>query len=262
MGCVERENGSPKAVTRAVWPLAALGFVAALAPSVARAADVGDGVAANADAVTRDAVTRDAVTRDAVATDGDGHASRSRSPLADAPPVSSEEREPFRIKPGYAHLFATALVGSGLRFNNPYRLATPLGRDAESVSRSASYVDVGGAVTFGHPFGLQHGVALRTAVAIEGIGQIVLSSSYVVWRRWTQLALFGRAGVPLVLTPDATMGLEGSAGAAWFFLGGIGATAELVGNLFYGTGTADVATTTYPMVSLQAGLIVSYEVLP
>lgn len=259
MGLVEREGGSSKAPgmtpampgrTPPVGALAvgsppvgspmfvafvALAFVVALAPSVARAAD----------------------------TSFDDRSSRQR-PLAEAPSAAerSDARDPFRIKPGYAHLFATALVGSGLRFNNPYRLATPLGGDAESVSRSATYVDVGGAVTFGHPFGLQHGVALRTAVAVEGIGQLVLTPSYVVWRRWTKLALFGRAGVPLVLTPDATMGLEGSAGAAWFFLGGIGATAEIVGDLFYGTGTADVATTTYPMLSLQAGLIVSYEVLP
>lgn len=173
-----------------------------------------------------------------------------------------EKEEPFRTKDGYAQLFVSVMGGTGLRFNNPYRLATPLGDDAESVSRTAGYVDIGIAATVGNPLGIQHGFAMRTTVAAEGVGQVVMTPSYFGWRRWGAWALYGRAGSPLVLSPKVTWGLEASAGGAWFFLGGLGLTAEIVGDLFYGAGTRDMAVTTYPVLSAQLGLLGTYEVLP
>src|SRR5262245_41434599 len=71
---------------------------------------------------------------------------RSQTARADgeAPPAPrSPKEEPFATKPGYSQIFATVMGGTGLRFNNPYRLATPLGGDAESVSRTAAFVDFG-----------------------------------------------------------------------------------------------------------------------
>jgi hypothetical protein len=173
-----------------------------------------------------------------------------------------EKEEPFRTKPGYVQLFATTFFGSGLRFNNPYRLATVLGDDAESVSRTATYVDIGIGATFGSPLGLQHGATLRTSAALQGVGQVVMTPSYLAWRRWSAFALYGRAGLPIVLTPDVTGGLEAGVGGTWFFLGGFGLAAEVVGDLFYGAGTRDAAVTTYPILSGQLGLVAAYEVLP
>jgi hypothetical protein len=181
----------------------------------------------------------------------------------DAPAsLPPKPEEPFATKPGYAQFFTTVMGGTGLRFNNPYRLSTPLGGDAESVSRTNAYVDLGLAMTFGSPLGFQHGAALRTTVGVEGVGQVVMTPSYFLWRRKGALAAFGRAGVPLVLTPDTTIGLEAALGGAFFFLGGIGVVAEMVGDLFYGTGTREIATATYPVLSGQLGLIGTYEVLP
>ena len=93
--------------------------------------------------------------------------SSARAEEDTAPPAEKPKAEtaPLATKPGYVQLFFTSFFGEGLRFNNPYRLATPLGGDAESVSRTAPYVDIGFAATFGHPLGLQHGAALRTTVA-------------------------------------------------------------------------------------------------
>lgn len=178
---------------------------------------------------------------------------------AEKPPA---EPDPLGSKPGYVQLFFTSFFGDGLRFNNPYRLATPLGDDAESLSTTAPYVDIGIAVTLGHPLGIQHGAALRTSVAARGVGQVVMTPSYLAWRRWRALAVYGRAGTPLVLTPDVTWGLEAGLGATYFFLGGIGVAAEIVGDVFYGAGTRDKATTTYPVLSGQLGFVVAYEVLP
>jgi hypothetical protein len=172
------------------------------------------------------------------------------------------EPDPFRVKPGYAQLFLTTFFGDGLRFDNPYRLATPLGSNAESVSRTAPYIDIGLGATFGNPLGLQHGGTLRTTAALHGVGQVVMTPSYLAWRRWRSIALDGRLGVPLVVSPDVTWGLEAAVGATWFLLGGFGVSAEVVGDVFYGAGTREKATVTYPVLSGQLGFVVAYEVLP
>jgi hypothetical protein len=161
-----------------------------------------------------------------------------------------------------ATVLASALFGDGLRFDNPYRLATPLGSTAESVSRTSSYVDLGVAIVLGDARGLQHGAALRTSVAVEGVQQGVFTPSYLLWRRFKYWALFGRVGPSIVLAPDLTWGFEASAGGAWFARAGVGVAAELVGDVFYGAGTRDVATPAYPVLSGQLGVIVSYEVFP
>ena len=185
-----------------------------------------------------------------------------RSTSVAEPEVVAKEPDPFRTKPGYVQIFASVMVGTGLRFNNPYRLATPLGDDAESLSRTAVYTDFGLGVTFGNPLGIQHGLALRVSAAVEGVGQVVATPSYLLWRRWHSLAAFGRLGFPVVLTPSPTWGFEASAGGAWFFLGGVGLVAEIVGDVIYGAGTADVGTATYPLLSGQLGLLTTFEVMP
>jgi len=179
-----------------------------------------------------------------------------------APEKPRPEGDPFRTKPGYLQIFATTFVGDGLRFNNPYRLATPLGDNAESVSRTAPYLDIGFGATFGNPLGVQHGGALRTSGALSGVGQIVMTPSYLAWRRWRAIAVYGRAGTPVVITPDLTWGLEAGLGLTWFFLGGFGVAAEMVGDVFYGAGTRDKATVAYPVLSGQLGFVMAYEVLP
>jgi hypothetical protein len=188
---------------------------------------------------------------------GVAHADEAE-PAAEQP----KKEDPFAAKPGYAQIFASVMGGTGLRFNNPYRLATPLGGDAQSISRTNAYVDIGLAMTLGSPLGFQHGASLRTTVSVEGVGQVVMTPSYFGWRRKGPLAAFGRAGIPLVISPDVTWGFEGALGGVFFFLGGVGVVAEVVGDVFYGTGTRDVGTATYPVLSGQLGLLGTYEVLP
>ena len=171
-------------------------------------------------------------------------------------------RLPSVRRPWSMSVFATAFVGDGLRFNNPFRLATQLGSDARSVSRTASYADVGAALALGDPASASHGLALRASVAVEGVPQAVLTPSYVLFRRWNAWAAYGRAGLPVVVTPDPTWGVEGAAGGVWFVRAGIGLAAELVGDLFYGAGTREVATPAYPVLSGQAGVWLSWEAWP
>jgi len=176
--------------------------------------------------------------------------------------AADESHAPPGKKSGWVDLFATAFVGDGLRFNNPYRLATVLGSQAQSLSRTAVYTDLGGALLIGDPTFLAHGPVLRVSLALEGVQQAVLAPSYMVLHRWTSWSVYGRAGAPIVLTPETTFGIEGGAGAVFFVRAGVGLAAELVGDVFYGAGTREVATPAYPILSAQAGVWLSWEAMP
>jgi hypothetical protein len=159
--------------------------------------------------------------------------------------------------------FGTLALGKGLRFNNPYRLATPIGDSPESVSFTATYVDLGVGAAYGPVDGFQHGGELALGIATDGISQQVLGLSYVlIYPLLDDMLLRGRGGFPIVLGPDANIGFELAAGGAWLFTGGIGATAELTGSLFYGAATLDKTTTAIPMLALELGLWLDYEVFP
>jgi hypothetical protein len=164
--------------------------------------------------------------------------------------------------PRWIDLTATTFIGDGLRFNNPYRLATVLGSTAQSVSRTAGYADVGAAVSLGDPARSAHGIALRVSIALEGTRQSVLTPSYLLLHRFGPWGGYARAGVPVVMSPDTTWGLEAAGGAIWFIRAGIGIAAELVGDVFYGAGTREVATPAYPVLSAQSGLWLSWEAMP
>lgn len=178
-----------------------------------------------------------------------------RRPVEGAPHPA--ERRP------YLHLMSSLSLGRGLRFNNPYRLETPLGDDAESLSLTATYLDLGAGVAFGDPNGFQHGPVAHLSLALDGIPQEVLSLSYQgLLRQKGGLLVLGRAGLPVILEPDLNLGLELAAGVAWLFRAGLGLTAELIGSWFNGAATLDESVTFVPVLSLQLGVWVDYEFLP
>jgi hypothetical protein len=142
-------------------------------------------------------------------------------------------------------------------------LETPLGDTAESLSLTATYLDLwlGGAL--GPDDGLQHGAVVHGSIALGGVPQEVLTPSYIaLFAPAPPWLLFARGGLPLVIRPDANVGLETAAGGALFLTGAAAVTAELVLSLFYGAATLDHARTAVPIVSLQIGVLVDYEVLP
>jgi len=164
---------------------------------------------------------------------------------------------------GYARVMFASAFGRGLRFNNPFRLRTKLGETAESVSLTAPYWDIGIAIGFGDPNGLQHGVNVHLSVATEGVDQQAISGGYLALFRGSLPVLgYGRIGPSILTAPDPNVGAELALGGAAFFTGALGVTAEVIGNLYYGAGTYDVEITTIPILSAHAGLIVDLEVLP
>ena len=153
-------------------------------------------------------------------------------------------------------------VGRGVRFNNPYRLEEPLGDTAESVSLAATYLDVGGALLFG-PRSFRHGVSVGGGIALQGIGQFVLTPSYLALFGLTEtVGVRGRVGVPIVIAPDTTSGLEAAVGSSLDMAYGLGALIELVGSVYFGAATDQTSITTIPMLSLQIGVFFEHQVRP
>jgi len=173
-------------------------------------------------------------------------------------------RTPIAGSETYWHGFGSLSLGKGMRFNNPYRLATPLGDTPESLSLSATYYDIGLGFVRGPARGLSHGAVLHLSIAAQGIPQQVMSLSYTALERIGngRTLLFGRAGIPVILGPDLSGGLEAAVGAAYMISAGLGVQSELVGSLYYGAATQDRSVTTIPVLSAQLGLFVDYEVLP
>ena len=124
---------------------------------------------------------------------------------AHAEPIGQQRyRTPIAGSEAYWHGFGSLSLGKGLRFNNPYRLATPLGDTPESPSWSAAYYDLGLGLVRGPESGFAHGAVVHLSIAAQGIPQEVLSVSYTALRRVGdgRTLLFGRAGIPLVLEPE------------------------------------------------------------
>jgi len=158
---------------------------------------------------------------------------------------------------------AGAAVGRALRLDNPYRLATPLGRSAQSVSLTAPYADFTVGWTRGGVSRVQHGVALVGSVALAGVRQSALAPSYLaVLRPDARWHLRSRFGPSAVLAPDPTVGLEGAFGGAGYVRAGVALSIELSGSVFYGAATREHERTSIPVIGLSVGGLVDHEVWP
>lgn len=168
-----------------------------------------------------------------------------------------------RSTAGYQHWLGGLYLGKGLRWNNPYRLRRPLGDSAESLSLGATYLDLHVGRTFSDPNGFEHGAAVHFSIATDGIRQEVVTPSYLLVKRLSPRVLsYGRAGFPIVLEPDAAVGLEAGLGVAYFFSANLGLGLELDQSLFYGAATIEQALTLIPVTSLALGVFFDWERLP
>ena len=188
---------------------------------------------------------------------------RERPAVSQEPPPLPAPAQTPRSSAGYQHWLGGVYVGRGLRFNNPYRLRRVLGDDPKSLSLGATYIDVHAGRTFSAPDGFEHGIALHLSIATDGIRQEVATPSYLLVRRLTPRVLsYARAGFPIVLEPDAAVGLEAGVGGAYFLSANFGIGAELDFSLFYGAATIERAVTAIPVASLALGVFFDWEHLP
>jgi hypothetical protein len=164
---------------------------------------------------------------------------------------------------GYLNAFTTFMFGEGLRFNNPYRLSRELGDSAESLSLTAPYVDMAVVLAGGSPTGLMHGGRLGWSIATSGVPQGTITPAYLVGLRpGAHWFFYAWVGVPILTAPDFNAGAELAVATTYFVRAGIGATAALVADGFYGAGTRETGAAFYPAVSAQLGVSLNYEVLP
>jgi hypothetical protein len=184
-------------------------------------------------------------------------------PALDAAPAPVTPARTPRSARDYEHWVGGLYLGRGLRLNNPYRLSTVLGDDPESLSLTATYLDLHVGRTFSDPDGFEHGVAAHFSIATDGIRQEVLSPSYLLLRRFgPRLLGYARAGAGIVLEPDASVGLEAGLAGVYFVSANLGFGAELDFSVFYGAATVDRAATTIPLASLALGVFFDWEHLP
>lgn len=184
-------------------------------------------------------------------------------PSLEPPPPRPAPAQTPRDSTGYQHWLGGLYLGRGLRFNNPYRLRRVLGNDASSLSLGATYLDVHVGRTFSPPHGFEHGVTVHLSIATDGIRQEVATPSYLLVKRLSPRVLgYARAGFPIVLEPDAAVGLEAGVGGAYFFTANLGIGAELDLSLFYGAATVERAVTAIPVASLALGVFFDWEHLP
>lgn len=179
----------------------------------------------------------------------------------------ADESEAYRAlaapPAGYMRLVGTMELGKGLRFNNPYRLSTELGDGAKSLSLTQTYLDLGLAVAFGDPLGLEHGAALHWSLSTAGVPQQVLVPSYFAALPLGARGLVtGRLGPALILVQDFNVGGEAGLGAYWKLTARIGVGGQAVFDIFYGASTLEKKYTTYPILSGQLGVIIDEEWLP
>jgi hypothetical protein len=88
--------------------------------------------------------------------------------------------------------------------------------------------------------------------------QLVVMPSYLLyWNVAPELFAFGHAGVPIAVTSGVSAGAEFGVALGYRMLAGVGAYTEAAVELFGGANT-----TIHPMVSLEVGLFIDYEVLP
>jgi hypothetical protein len=188
----------------------------------------------------------------------------------ESPPIEERDRGKFRRRlhaatevGSYFDLLGTAMVGTGLRFNNPYRLSNELGTGGETLSSTAPYLELAFVVTTGNPDGLQHGARLSWTVSFTGVPQQVITPAYAaLYRVGPSWIFYGWAGLPMLVEPDFNVGAELALGATWMARAGLGLTGAVVGDGFYGAGTRETQAAFYPVLSAQLGLLVRYEVLP
>jgi hypothetical protein len=130
-----------------------------------------------------------------------------------------------------------------------------------------SFIDVFGAFVLPgrdvrHAFGVGLGVNISgdgsIALGVDPLQQWSVAPSYMLYIPLSELfKLTGKVSVPLVVSPDFTVGAELAVGAHLLVLAGFGFYAELSAAMFLGGDS-----TVHPLGSVEGGLSFDYEVLP
>lgn len=168
------------------------------------------------------------------------------------------------------HVLVSAGAGTSLRIVKNL--------DFQQDLVAPGFVDLMGGVLLPGSGTLRHGLVLGVAMNLSGDGsstpelgvdpaqQFVLAPGYMMMLRPSpvpDLLAFFKGSVGFTLSPDFSPGLELSAGGAFMLFAGVGLYAELAGALYVGAATEPEGPPSYhPIVSIDGGIFIDYEVLP
>lgn len=227
-----------------------------VASSPIASTEVGVGSANEQDAAAQDA-------HDAAAQDDLPPGLRRRAPLDDEPvrlPDVTPPREPWRV---------VASLGIG----GAVRLAE---LQLQQERLAPAYLELRAGVTLPQRGRIGHELTLglTTNVARDGtytagvdaLEQWVVAPAYGVRVGFPHgpvpdFVLRGRVGLPVVLTPDVTWGVEVDASLTYALLAGLGVYVELGYATYFGAEDRAGDRTTHPVLALELGVALDWEVL-
>jgi hypothetical protein len=211
-------------------------------------------------------------------------ATPSVSLAQDEPPTRADEEIPGQTRryawgegghaPGsaqpathrYARIFAS--VGGGVSLRLYYDDRSPAEGGLGQALLAPAYLQLRGAYFLEGDGDLQHGVGLGISttlmddppsydVGFFALTQWTLAPTYFL-RVWLgdETQLMGHVGLPIALSSSyQSLGVEVGFGMLYKFLSGFGVYAQLTASLYF-------ASFPQPLISLDAGIAIDYEVLP
>lgn len=140
------------------------------------------------------------------------------------------------------------------------------------------YIDLFGAFVLGGTGSWRHGLGFGLSTNLTGDGdqsrgvdggdQLGIAPAYLAYFRFGwDLVVTGKVSVPTVLhlggdTDGVVPGLELGGGGAYFLTAGAGLYGEISVSAFLGGEAGDRSVTVHPIASVEAGIVLDYEVLP
>jgi len=165
--------------------------------------------------------------------------------------AEADVTDPLRI-------FGTVGIGTSIRFLQDL--------DYAQERFAPAFLDFWGGVvlpgsSFRHTLGAQLALNLSgdgsAAIGVDPASQFVIGPTYGLYIPLDDWVLFPKFTVPFAVSPEFSVGFELSALAAYRFLAGVGAYAEIGVSMWIGE-----AASIHPLVSGELGIMIDYEVLP
>ncbi|MCB9635116.1 MAG: hypothetical protein H6721_23570 [Sandaracinus sp.] len=219
------------------------------------------------------------------ATEPEAASPTAAAPAEAATPVNQDDLPPAlrtRAAMDDEPLFATPVeaprtpwrVLASVGFGTSIRLVKNLELQQERFA--PAYLELRGAVALPQRGRVGHELSLAVTGNLSGDGsytsgidpmqQWVVSPGYAVRVGFPagavpDFVVRGRVGIPVVLTPDVTWGVEVDASFTYALLAGLGIYAEVGYGTFFGAEDRAGDLTVNPMIGLELGVMLDWEVL-
>lgn len=155
-------------------------------------------------------------------------------------------------------IFGTVGIGTSLRFIQDL--------DYAQERFAPAFLDFWGGVvlpgsSFRHTLGAQLALNISgdgsASIGVDPASQLVLGPTYGLYIPLDDWVFLPKFTVPIAVSPEPSLGFELTVLAAYRFLAGLGAYAEIGASVWIGG-----AGSIHPLLSGELGIMIDYEVLP